>query len=230
MQTAPSCYGFGAFGRRRAARSRGGRCRFRCWLRLQISEWRPGAPAFLYIAERLQASVTPPLSGWFGHAKPFAFESGYRPAPGITRAAVGTPPVISLAALEVGVDLLLEADMQALRRKSLAQSRLFAALAEQFLGEYGFELVSPRDDESRGSQVCLSHLHAWPITQALIERRVIGDFRAPDILRFGFTPLYLGYVELWDAMCILRDIMERGAWIIPDIMRQRRLPKARNPF
>jgi len=168
----------------------------------------PGAPAFLYVAERLQLSASVPLSGWFGHADPFAFEPTYRPAAGIARAAAGTPPLLSLAALEVGVDVMLEAPMDEVRRKSLAQTSLFARLIEQD----DFEIVSPRADELRGSQVCLRHPGAWPIMQALIARGVIGDFRAPDILRFGFTPLYLGYAEVWDAVATLRQVMASGSW------------------
>ncbi len=173
----------------------------------------PGAPAFLFIAERLQSLVSPALSGWFGHAEPFAFEPGYRPAPGIARAAVGTPPVISLAALEVGVDLMLEASQEEIRRKSIAQSRLFIDLADRELAGFGFALASPAEDALRGSQVCLSHASAWPIMQALIAQGVIGDFRAPDILRFGFTPLYLRHADVWDAVMQLKRIMEKAEWM-----------------
>ncbi len=176
----------------------------------------PGAPAFLFIAGRLQGLISPPLSGWFGHADPFAFEPGYRPAQGIARAAVGTPPIISLAALEVGVDLMLEADADQIRRKSTALTNLFIGLAEQELGASGFTLVSPRDASQRGSQVCLSHDAAWPIMQALIAHGVIGDFRAPDILRFGFTPLYVRYADVWDAVLRLKAIMQTQAWKNPD--------------
>jgi kynureninase len=172
----------------------------------------PGAPAFLYVAEALQASIAPALSGWFGHADPFAFETHYRPAQGIARFAVGTPPVISLAALESGVDLMLDAPMSAIREKSLLLGRIFVQLVEQRLSGFGFGLVSPRDDDRRGSQVCLSHAHAWPITQALVEQGVIGDFRAPDILRFGFAPLYTSFADLWDAVAILRAVMKTREW------------------
>jgi kynureninase len=175
----------------------------------------PGAPAFLHIAERWQNLVTPPLTGWLGHAAPFAFETHYRPAEGIQRAVTGTPPVLSLAALEVGVDLMLEAPMADLRAKSLRQFELFASLVEQELAEWNFRIVTPRDPDARGSQICLAHDQGWPIMQALIQRSVIGDFRAPDILRFGFTPLYLGYAEIWDAVAILKDIMATGAWDRP---------------
>ena len=176
----------------------------------------PGAPAFLHIAERWQNRIAPPLSGWLGHAAPFAFETGYRPAEGVQRAVVGTPPVLSLAALEIGVDLMAEAPMADLRAKSLRQFELFAALVEQELADWNFRIVTPRDAGERGSQICLAHDQGWPIMQALIQRNVIGDFRAPDILRFGFTPLYLGYAEIWDAVAVLKEIMATSAWDRPE--------------
>jgi kynureninase len=175
----------------------------------------PGAPAFISVAERHQAHAMPALSGWFGHAAPFAFESAFRPAEGIARWAVGTPPVLSLAALEVGVDLMLEASLADIRAKSLHQFDVFAELMEQELKDHGFRLVSPASAGERGSQICYAHENGWPIMQCLIAHNVIGDFRAPDIVRFGFTPLYLGYVELWDAVQILRRIMETRAWDAP---------------
>ena len=172
----------------------------------------PGAPAFLYVAPRLQDSLRYPLTGWLGHAAPFAFETGYRPGAGIARVMVGTPPVLSLAALEVGVDIALRAPMAAVREKSVHQARLFAALVEQMAGPWGFRLVSPRAAERRGSQVCLGHEQGYAIMQALIARGVIGDFRAPDVLRFGITPLYTRYVDLWDSAAALRLVMARGEW------------------
>lgn len=172
----------------------------------------PGAPAFLYVAERLQSQATYPITGWFGHAAPFAFEHSYRPAPGIARAIVGTPPMLSLAALEVGIDLALEAPIEAVREKSLRQTKIFADLVAEHCSEWGFRLASPADPARRGSQVCFAHAHAYPIMQALIARGVIGDFRAPDILRFGITPLYLGYAELWDAVQTLHTVMAAGEW------------------
>jgi kynureninase len=180
----------------------------------------PGAPAFLYIAKRHQDRVAPALSGWFGHAAPFAFEGSFRPAEGIARAAVGTPPVLSLAALEVGVDLMLEASLDEVRAKSLCQADIFAVLMEQELAGHGFRLASPKDGTQRGSQICFAHEQGWPITQCLTEHNVIGDFRAPDIVRFGFTPLYLGYAELWDAVAILRRIMEGRLWDKPEFHRR----------
>ena len=169
----------------------------------------PGAPAFLYIAERLQDAVRLPLTGWFGHAAPFAFEPGFRPAQGIAQAAVGTPPVLSLAALEVGVDQFADVDMATAWTKSLRLFDVFAALVERECAGFGLRLVTPA---RHGSQVCFAHEHAYPIMQALIMRGVIGDFRAPDVLRFGLTPLYLGFAELWDAVAILREILATEVW------------------
>ncbi|HVJ52812.1 MAG TPA: kynureninase [Aliidongia sp.] len=176
----------------------------------------PGAPAYLFIAERWQQQVTVPLTGWLGHADPFAFEPSYRPAEGIARAVTGTPPILSLAALEMGVDIALDAPVDAVRAKSIRQFELFAALVEQELPEAGFEIATPRDPAARGSQICLAHRYAWPIMQALIGRGVIGDFRAPDIMRFGFTPLYLGFAEIWDAVAIFKDIMTSRSWDRPE--------------
>jgi len=176
----------------------------------------PGAPAFLFAARRHHAAMRPVLSGWFGHAAPFAFEHAWRPAEGIVKMAVGTPAILSLAALEAGVDLMLEASMDALRTKSLKQAEIFAALMEQELRGHGFRAASPTDAAQRGSQLCYDHENGWPIMRALISRKVIGDYRAPGILRFGFTPLYLGYTELWDAISILRDVMESRSWDKPE--------------
>ncbi len=172
----------------------------------------PGAPAFLYVAERLLDGVRFPLTGWLGHAAPFAFETGYRPAAGIMAATVGTPPVISLAALEVGVDIALEAPIEAVRTKSVAQTALFMELVAQECGGHGLVPASPAEADRRGSQVCFAHPQAYPIMQALIARGVIGDFRAPDILRFGITPLYLRFVDLWDAVHVLRGVLDSGEW------------------
>jgi kynureninase len=172
----------------------------------------PGAPAFLYVAERLLDGVRFPLTGWLGHAAPFAFEAGYRAAAGIQAATVGTPPVISLAALEVGVDIALAAPIGAVREKSVQQTSLFAELVAQECAGHGLVLASPSEAARRGSQVCFAHPDAYPIMQALIARGVIGDFRAPDILRFGITPLYLRYAELWEAVRVLRSVLESGAW------------------
>jgi kynureninase len=180
----------------------------------------PGAPAFVWVSPRHADRFAQPLSGWMGHAAPFAFTTDYRPAPGIARYAAGTPGVIATSALECGVDTLLAAEpyggMAALREKSLALTRLFADLVEERVG--GFEIESPRDDAERGSQVCLTRPDgAYAIVQALIARGVVGDFRAgqdglPDILRFGVTPLYTRFVDVWDAVEQLRQVMESDEW------------------
>ena len=176
----------------------------------------PGAPAWLYVARRHQNRVTPALSGWFGHAAPFDFVDEYRPAAGITRFLCGTPPVIGLTALECGVDLLLEADMAAVRAKSLALAERFAARMQPLCGRHGFTLVSPADPGQRGSQIAYAHPEGYAIMQALIARGVIGDFRAPDILRFGLTPLYLRFGDVDRAVAILAEIMDADAWDRPE--------------
>lgn len=179
----------------------------------------PGSPAYVWVHPRHADRFTQPLSGWMGHAAPFAFTTGYEPAPGIARYLSGTPSVLATAVLECGVDTVLAAEpyggIAALREKSLALTRLFADLVEQRVG--GFGLESPRDDALRGSQVCLTHEEGYPIVQALIARGVVGDFRAggagtPDILRFGVTPLYSRFVDVWDAVEHLRRVMESGEW------------------
>lgn len=172
----------------------------------------PGAPAFLHVAERLHATARYPITGWLGHADPFAFEPAYRAAPGIAGAVVGTPSILAMAALEVGVDIVLQAPMPDVYAKSQRQTEIFAALVAEQCPDMGFTLVTPPDAATRGSQVSFTHQNAYAIMQALIARGVIGDFRAPDILRFGFTPLYIGFAELWDAVRILRDVMQSGEW------------------
>ena len=179
----------------------------------------PGAPAFVWAHPRHAERFWQPLAGWMGHAAPFDFKPGYRPAAGISRYLCGTPAVLSLAALECGVDSVLAAQahggMAALRRKSLALTRLFAERVQATCP--GLALVSPREDALRGSQVCLSHPQiAYPVIQALIARGVVGDFRAPDILRFGFTPLTLRYVDAWDAAEQLRQVSSSEEWRRPE--------------
>ncbi len=175
----------------------------------------PGAPAFLYVAKRLQNDVAPPLSGWMGHAAPFAFDRDYRPAPGIARNLCGTPPVLSMACLDAALEIMLEADMSELRDKSLALSDAFLALVEQQCGGSGFKSIAPPPAQ-RGSHISLTHQHAYPVVQALTAAGVIGDFRTPDIMRFGFAPLYIRHVDIWDAVAILKDIMQSRAWDKPE--------------
>ncbi|WP_119420924.1 kynureninase [Desertibaculum subflavum] len=172
----------------------------------------PGAPAWLYVAARHHAGFRQPLSGWLGHAEPFAFEDGYRPAPGIARAICGTPPILSLAALECGVDTFAGMDMGALRAKSMRMGDLFIALVEDACAGQGLTLASPREATRRGSQVSFRHGQGYAAMQALIARGVIGDFREPDVMRFGFAPLYLRYVDLWDAAEALREVLVSRAY------------------
>jgi kynureninase len=185
----------------------------------------PGAPAFVWVHARHAPLFEQPLAGWMGHAAPFQFDPGYRPAPGITRALCGTPPVLSMVALECGLDTLLAAEpcggMRALREKSLGLSRCFNDLVDARCADHGLSVVSPRADAQRGSQVCLTRDEgAHAIVQALIARGVIGDFRSgepgvPDILRFGFTPLTLRFIDVWDAVEHLAQVMDDGEWRQP---------------
>ena len=173
----------------------------------------PGAPAFVWSHPRHAERFWQPLAGWMGHAAPFEFTSNYRPAPGIARYLCGTPPVLSLAALECGVDTVLAADMQALRRKSMALTDLFIELVEARCAGHELQLASPRQAAQRGSQASFAHASSgYPIMQALIARGVIGDFRAPDILRFGFTPLYTRFIDVWDAVEHLVQVLQSGEW------------------
>ena len=172
----------------------------------------PGAPAFAYVARRLQDAFETPLSGWMGHADPFAFGTRYEPAPGVARLLCGTPPVLSLAALECGVETIARAGIDRLRTKSVALTHLFIRLAEQECGGFGFSLASPREAERRGSQVSLRHPEGYAIVQALAARGVIGDFRTPDVLRFGFAPAYVRFADAWDAVAALRAVMASREW------------------
>ncbi len=175
----------------------------------------PGAPAFLFVARRHQDVFRQPLSGWLGHAQPFAFDPLYSPADGVARYICGTPPVLSMTALECGVDLFLSTNMADVRRKSLALSDLFIALVDQRCAGFDLRLATPRDPAMRGSQVSFHHPHAYEIMQALITAGVVGDFRAPDILRFGLTPLYTRFTDIWDAVDALRHILSSRTWDQP---------------
>ena len=172
----------------------------------------PGAPAFLFVAERLHAELRSPLSGWMGHAAAFDFAGEYRPAAGVERFLCGTPPILGLLALEVGVDLALEADPGAVAAKSGRLWDLFAAQVEARCGAHGFALLTRRDAARRGSHIAYAHPEGYRIMQALITRGVIGDFRDPDVLRFGTTPLYLGYEDVWRAVESLHEVMRTKAW------------------
>ncbi len=172
----------------------------------------PGAPAFLYLAEALQTNFANPLSGWFGHQTPFAFSETYVPAAGIERLLCGTPPVIALAALECGIDTFDGVTMDTIGKKSQALSELFLALLRQECGNYHLECVSPAAEKARGSHVSFAHEHAYPIMQALIDRGVIGDFRPPNLVRFGFAPLYTRFVDCYDAVIELSAVMANEEW------------------
>ena len=175
----------------------------------------PGAPAFLFVAARHQATLRSPLTGWMGHAAGFDFVDDYRPAEGVSRFLCGTPSVLAMLALEVGVDLVAEAGMPALAAKSRKLCSAFIEAVESRCSGLGLTLVTTRDAAVRGSQVSFAHPDAYPIMQALIERGVIGDFRAPDILRFGFTPLYVGFEDAGRAAEILADILSSEMWRAP---------------
>ncbi|WP_368517112.1 kynureninase [Rhizobium sp.] len=172
----------------------------------------PGAPAFIYAAKRHHASIVQPLSGWWSHARPFAFERSFDGDTGIKRFLCGTQPILSLRALKGALSIWDEVDMEALRRKSIALTDLFIRLVETKCGQYGVELETTRDSEKRGSQVSFIHGNAYEVMQALIERGVIGDFRAPSTLRFGFTPLYVSYHDVWRAVTVLEEILSSGSW------------------
>lgn len=175
----------------------------------------PGAPAFLFAARRHHAAMRSPLTGWLGHAAPFAFEDGYRPAAGIGRFICGTPGVLGMSALEASLDLLGGIDLAAIERKGRELGQLFITLVERRCAGFGLALASPRDPAERGCHVALRHPHGYAIMQALIERGVIGDFRDPDVLRFGFAPLYLRYRDIAEAVAILRDVLSSGTWQQP---------------
>ena len=189
----------------------------------------PGAPAFVWAHPRHADRFWQPLSGWWGHAAPFQFTPGYQPAPGIARYLCGTQPIISLSALQCGLDVFAAAEalggMATLRAKSLALTDLFIQLVEERCAGHGLGLATPRDHAQRGSQVCLTRdTGAYAIVQALIARGVVGDFRKgdngkgphKDILRFGFTPLYLGFEDVWNAVEHLRQVLEAAEWQRPE--------------
>lgn len=172
----------------------------------------PGAPAFVFAAQRHHGAINQPLKGWHGHAKPFAFVEGFEAAPGMDRMLVGTASQLGMIALEAALEAFDGVDMQVLRGKSEALTDLFIRLVDQELAGFGFGLASPRQAAQRGSQVALTHPEGYAIMQALIARGVIGDYRAPDILRFGFAALYVGFADVWNAVAQLKAVMATQAW------------------
>ena len=172
----------------------------------------PGAPAFLYVRRELQEQLRQPIWGWFGQRDQFAMGPAYDPVPGIGRFGVGTPPVLAAAAVEVGVRLVAEAGTGRLAAKGRALTGLLVALADAWLVPHGVALASPRDAARRGSHVTLAHPAAWQLTQALVDRGVVPDFRTPDRVRLGPAPLYTRFVDVWDALDVLRLVLEDRAW------------------
>lgn len=181
----------------------------------------PGAPAFVFIANRLQPGFQNPISGWLGHAAPFDFSPRYQPAPGILRATSGSPPVLSLAALACGVELAAKADLGQVRAKSIALGDLFLKLVAQECAGLDLQPACPTDSALRGSQVSFSHPQGYAIIQALIQRKVIGDFRDPNLLRFGLAPLFLRYVDIWDAVQHLKAVHENREWEAPEFQARK---------
>ena len=172
----------------------------------------PGSPAILFAAERHHGKYQQPLTGWFGHEAPFDFDQDYRPAGNIRQMLTGTQPIVSLSLAEVGIDIMLRADMQVIREKSVGMTDLFVELVEQRCGDFDIKLVSPSESYRRGSQVTFYHPKAYQIIRVLHERGVIGDYRSPGNMRFGFAPLYNSYVDVWDAVEQLQDILGSGIW------------------
>jgi kynureninase len=174
----------------------------------------PGSPAFAWVHPRHQASWSQPITGWFGHARPFDMDRSFDPADGITRMASGTPPVLALSALDAALDVFDGVSLDRLRAVSLSLTDLFIELVDARLGD-AFEVITPREHERRGSQVSLRHDAAYGVVQALIERGVVGDFRTPDVARFGFAPLYVTHADVFDAVEQLVAVMDAEEHLRP---------------
>jgi kynureninase len=175
----------------------------------------PGSQAFVWVNPALVDLVRQPLSGWFGHTRQFAMESNYAPSAGIARYLCGTQPITSLAMVECGLAIFEQTDMASLRTKSLALTDLFIELVEARCAAHGLVLITPREHARRGSHVSFEHPEGYAVIQALIARGVIGDYREPRIMRFGFTPLYTSFTEVWDAVEILGEILDENTWDQP---------------
>ena len=176
----------------------------------------PGAPAYIYAAKRHHEAIDHPLTGWLGHADPFAFAADYAPAKGMDKLLTGTPPILSLLALDAALDAFEGLDLHQIRTKVESLTGLFVALGEEPLLRHGFTLGSPRDAKQRGAHVALYHPEGYAIMQAIIARGLIGDFRAPDVVRFGFAPLYTRHIDVFDAVALIDDVMRERAWDTPD--------------
>jgi len=172
----------------------------------------PGSPAFIYVAKRHQNEAVNPLSGWWGHARPFAFEKNFHAAEGIRRFQTGTQPVLSLRGLQAGLEIAQTADLQLVRKKSQCLTQLFIELVENRCRNFKVTLQSPTEPDKRGSQVALYFENGFSVIQALIARKIIADFREPGTMRFGFAPLYLRYTDVWDAAEALADVLKTEEW------------------
>jgi kynureninase len=170
----------------------------------------PGSPAFVFAASRLHDAARQPLAGWHGHVRPFAFEPDYEPAPGIRRFACGTPPILSYASLEGSLEIWEHVEPAELFAKGQELCDLLIELLDPYFVPGQFELASPRDSRLRGSQVSLRHPQARLLLAALARRGVIGDYREPDVVRLGIAPLYLRFVDIWDAADAIRDVLSAG--------------------
>ncbi|HEY9279973.1 MAG TPA: kynureninase [Eoetvoesiella sp.] len=172
----------------------------------------PGSPAFIWVAPKHHAQFAHPLSGWWGHANPFAMTSDFAPNPSIRGALCGTQPIVSLAMVEPGLDIFAQTTMTAVRKKSLELTDLFIRLVESRCPHHPLQLATPREHSRRGSHVSFMHPHGYAVMQALIKHGVIGDYRDPQIMRFGFTPLYTGFTDVWDAVEVLLTILDNKAY------------------
>lgn len=180
----------------------------------------PGSPAYIYMASRHHNRVQQPLTGWWGHEAPFEFARDYQAGDGIRQLFTGTPSVVALAIMEAGVDVMCRTNPQRVLEKSRALTALFIDLIDQECSGFGLKLVSPTDPDQRGSQIAYQHEQGYPIIQALIAKGVVGDFRAPDILRFGFAPLYNSYGDVWEAVQRLKRILVEQTWRQPEFSQR----------
>ncbi len=176
----------------------------------------PGAPAFVYVREDLQAQLPAVIAGWLGHAAPFAFDDAYVPAAGVGRFRAGTPAILSMTALDGALEVFAGVDLQQVRAKSQAMADLFIALVEERCAAFGLQLITPRNAAARGSHVSFTHPEGYAVMQALIARDVVGDFRAPDAMRFGFTPLHTRFVDVWAAVEHLHAVLANEEWRRPE--------------
>jgi kynureninase len=181
----------------------------------------PGAPGYLYIRKDLQNAVVPAVQAWWGHAEPFAFVPDFVPADGLRRNLCGTAPILSMSALDSALDVWHDVDMTLVREKSLALTNTFITVVERECRGEGLELITPREDAVRGSHVSFRSAHGYEVSRALVAHGVIGDFRAPDLIRFGFAPLYVRHVDAYDAAMHLAEILKTRRWAEPEFARPR---------